>query len=29
MKAPPITFTVNGKQYVVVAGGPNLLCFAL
>ncbi len=29
MKAPPITFTVAGKQYVVVAGGPNILCFAL
>jgi PQQ-dependent dehydrogenase (methanol/ethanol family) len=29
MKAPPITFTVGGKQYVVVAAGPNLLCFAL
>ena len=29
MKAPPITFTVGGKQYVVVAGGPNILCFAL
>ena len=29
MKAPPITFTVSEKQYVVVAAGPNILCFAL
>jgi len=29
MKAPPITFAVNGKQYVVVAAGPNILCFGL
>jgi outer membrane protein assembly factor BamB len=29
MKAPPITFSVGGAQYVVVAAGPNLLCFAL
>ena len=29
MKAPPITYTVGDKQYVVVAAGPNILCFAL
>ena len=27
MKAPPITYTVGGNQFVVVAGGPNVLCF--
>jgi alcohol dehydrogenase (cytochrome c) len=29
MKASPITFTVSGKQYVVDAAGPNILCFGL
>ena len=29
MKASPMTFTVDGKQYVVVAAGPNILCFGL
>jgi PQQ-dependent dehydrogenase (methanol/ethanol family) len=29
MKASPITFLMSGKQYVVVAAGPNVLCFAL
>jgi glucose dehydrogenase len=29
MKAPPITFSVEGNQYVVVAAGPNILCFGL
>ncbi len=29
MKASPMTFTVGGKQYVAVAAGPNILCFAL
>jgi PQQ-dependent dehydrogenase (methanol/ethanol family) len=29
MKASPITFTANGKQYIVVAAGPNILCFGL
>ncbi len=29
MKAPPITFSVAGNQYVVVAAGPNILCFGL
>jgi PQQ-dependent dehydrogenase (methanol/ethanol family) len=29
MKASPMTFMVNGKQYVVVAAGPNILCFGL
>ncbi len=29
MKASPMTFSVNGKQYVAVAAGPNILCFGL
>jgi glucose dehydrogenase len=29
MKAPPITFMVKGNQYVIVAAGPNILCFGL
>jgi PQQ-dependent dehydrogenase (methanol/ethanol family) len=29
MKASPMTFMLNGKQYVVVAAGPNILCFGL
>lgn len=29
MKASPMTFTVEGKQYVAVAAGPNILCFGL
>jgi PQQ-dependent dehydrogenase (methanol/ethanol family) len=29
MKAPPMTFTAGGKQYVAVAAGPNILCFGL
>jgi len=29
MKASPITFTFGGNQYVVVAAGPNILCFGL
>jgi PQQ-dependent dehydrogenase (methanol/ethanol family) len=29
MKASPMTFTFGGKQYVVVAAGPNILCFGL
>jgi PQQ-dependent dehydrogenase (methanol/ethanol family) len=29
MKASPMTFAVDGKQYVVVASGPNILCFGL
>jgi len=29
MKASPMTFSVRGKQYVAVAAGPNILCFAL
>jgi PQQ-dependent dehydrogenase (methanol/ethanol family) len=28
-KASPITYTVNGKQYVALAVGPNILCFGL
>jgi PQQ-dependent dehydrogenase (methanol/ethanol family) len=29
MKASPMTFSVNGNQYVAVAAGPNILCFGL
>jgi alcohol dehydrogenase (cytochrome c) len=29
MKASPMTFSVDAKQYVVVAAGPNILCFGL
>lgn len=29
MKASPMTFTFGGSQYVVVAAGPNILCFGL
>ncbi len=29
MKASPMTFTAGGKQYVVIAAGPNILCFGL
>jgi PQQ-dependent dehydrogenase (methanol/ethanol family) len=29
MKASPMTFSVGAKQYVVVAAGPNILCFGL
>jgi PQQ-dependent dehydrogenase (methanol/ethanol family) len=29
MKASPMTFMADGKQYVVVAAGPNILCFGL
>ena len=29
MKASPMTFTTGGQQYVVVAAGPNILCFGL
>lgn len=29
MKAPPVTFSVDGNQYVMVAAGPNILCFGL
>jgi PQQ-dependent dehydrogenase (methanol/ethanol family) len=29
MKASPMTFTFGGNQYVVVAAGPNILCFGL
>lgn len=29
MKASPMTFSVDGKQYVAVAAGPNILCFGL
>ena len=29
MKASPMTFSVGGNQYIVVAAGPNILCFGL
>ena len=29
MKASPMTFTYRGNQYIVVAAGPNILCFGL
>ena len=29
MKASPMTFTLDSKQYVAVAAGPNILCFGL
>ena len=29
MKASPMTFSVDGQQYIVVAAGPNILCFGL
>jgi quinoprotein glucose dehydrogenase len=29
MKASPMTFSTGGKQYVVVAAGPNISCFGL
>jgi len=29
MKASPVTFEWQGKQYVAVAAGPNILCFGL
>ena len=29
MKASPMTFEYQGKQYVAVAAGPNILCFGL
>jgi PQQ-dependent dehydrogenase (methanol/ethanol family) len=29
MKASPMTFMVQGRQYIAVAAGPNILCFGL
>jgi PQQ-dependent dehydrogenase (methanol/ethanol family) len=29
MKAGPMTFWMDGKQYVAVAAGPNIMCFGL
>jgi hypothetical protein len=29
MKASAMTFALDGQQYVVVAAGPNILCFGL
>jgi PQQ-dependent dehydrogenase (methanol/ethanol family) len=29
MKASPMTFALGAKQYIVVAAGPNILCFGL
>jgi alcohol dehydrogenase (cytochrome c) len=28
-KSSPITYVVNGKQYIATASGPNILAFAL
>jgi alcohol dehydrogenase (cytochrome c) len=28
-KASPMTYLANGRQYVAIAGGPNILSFAL
>jgi PQQ-dependent dehydrogenase (methanol/ethanol family) len=29
MKASPMTFTIDGKQFVATVAGPNILCFGL
>jgi PQQ-dependent dehydrogenase (methanol/ethanol family) len=29
MKAPPMTFSLGGNQYIAIAAGPNVLCFGL
>jgi PQQ-dependent dehydrogenase (methanol/ethanol family) len=29
MKAPPVTYSLGGNQFVLVAAGPNILCFGL
>lgn len=29
MKASPMTYAVDGKQYVATVAGPNIICFAL
>ena len=29
MKASPMTYSVDGKQYVATVAGPNIICFAL
>ncbi len=29
MKASPMTFMVDGKQFVATVAGPNILCFGL
>ena len=28
-RASPMTYLAGGKQYVAIANGPNILCFAL
>jgi alcohol dehydrogenase (cytochrome c) len=28
-KASPMTYMVNGRQYIAIASGPNILSFAL
>jgi alcohol dehydrogenase (cytochrome c) len=28
-KASPMTYMVDGKQFVAIAGGSNILCFGL
>ena len=27
MQASPLTFTVDGKEFVAIAAGPDILCF--
>ena len=29
MKASPMTYLVDGKQYVATVAGPNIVCFGL
>jgi hypothetical protein len=29
MKASPMTFALEGKQYIAVAAGSSILCFGL
>jgi hypothetical protein len=29
MKAGPMTFLLDGRQFIAVAAGPNILCFGL
>jgi alcohol dehydrogenase (cytochrome c) len=29
MKASPMTFAIDGNQYVAIAAGSNILCFGL
>jgi hypothetical protein len=29
MKASPMTYMIDGKQFIAVAAGPAILCFGL